>query len=125
MGGGFVDGTGRFGRTKNGREKAREIVRAAEESRRRKPSADHRKHRKHNQRAKHAPRRFVDVNVMFVVALLSVEGQEYQPEHVKRSEQCGEQADGVKRMPACDLKRAKQDGVLAEEAGERRNSRDG
>src|ERR1700675_1377828 len=65
------------------------------------------------------------MDMMLVVALLAVEREEDQTEHVEGSKQRGEQADGVERVAALDLKRAEQDGVLAEKAGERRNAGDG
>src|SRR6202008_3396487 len=93
VGCGFVEGVGSFSRTEYRREKRREVVRAAPERWGREPAAGDREHCENYQGAEHAPGRFVDVDVMFVVALLTVKGEEDQAEHVKRSHQCGEQAE--------------------------------
>src|SRR4029077_16976847 len=100
----------------------REVVGAAPETRRGEPSADYREQRQKHQRNRHAVRRFVHVDVMLVKARLAVEREEDQPEHVERSEQGSEQADGVKNVTAVwILKSAEQDGVFTEEACQRGN----
>src|SRR6202007_199392 len=81
---------------------------------------------KNHKRPKHAPRRLVDVNFFLVVARPPAERQEDQPEHIERSEQRGEESKSVQRMPtALPSESLKQNRVLAEESGERRNARDG
>src|SRR5579859_6306211 len=66
------------------------------------------------------------MHVMLVIAWLAVKGEKDQPEHVERSEQCGEQPKHIEQMVAAAiLKRIEQDSVLAEEAGKRRNARNG
>src|SRR5262249_20857411 len=57
--------------------------------------------------------------------LLPVEREEDEAEHIKRGEQRGEQANGVKRMATWNLERRAEDGVFGEEARERREARDG
>src|SRR5260370_28958600 len=55
-----------------------------------------------------------------------MKGEEDQPEHVEGSEQRGEQAEGVEDAAAVlALVSVEQDGILAEEAGERRKASDG
>src|SRR5579871_312148 len=65
------------------------------------------------------------MDMMFVIALLAVEGEKYEAEHVKRSEQCGEQPDYVERLAAVNFERRAEDGILREETGERRETRNG
>src|SRR5579859_6573393 len=57
---------------------------------------------------------------------LAKESHEPQAEHVKRSETSGENADAPDNLPAVGtVKHRTENFVLAEEAGERRNSRNG
>src|SRR5271168_2198884 len=104
----------------DGREEIREIVGAAPERGKGEPAAEDREHSENDQRAEHAPRRFVHVDMVLVVALVTVEGQENQAEHVERGEERGEQADGIERLAAGNHVRAEEDLVLAEEAGKER-----
>src|SRR5258707_7209396 len=114
----------------NRSEEFREMVGASPEGGRGDPAADNRKNRQHNQRAKHAPRRFVDVNMMFVVTLLAVKSEVYQAEHITRGKQSSEQADTVKNVAAGIMavahgESAEEDRVLGEESRERREAGDG
>src|SRR5690348_17524988 len=67
---------------------------------------------------------------MLVVALFAEKSKKNQTEHVKRGQQGCEQTDGVENVAGVGatvfaLKGAEKDGVLAEEARERRKARDG
>src|SRR5258708_24747757 len=108
----------------------REMVGAAPESRRGDPAADNRKNRQYSQWAEHAPGRLMDMNVVLVVALLSVESKKEQAEHVERGEQGGEQADAIKNaaagvMTVADSECAEEDRVLGEKSRERREAGNG
>src|SRR5260370_42524158 len=55
-----------------------------------------------------------------------MKGEKDEPEHVERSEQRGEQAEGVEDAAAVlALVSTEQDGILAKEPGERRKASDG
>src|SRR5712691_2818771 len=71
----------------------------------------------------------MDVDVMFVVALLAVKRQKYQAEHIERRQQRRSQAERVKRVSnvaptVLILERAQQNRVLAEESRKWWKSRD-
>src|SRR5271156_2769318 len=117
----FIQRSRCFAGTKYRIQERGEIIRAAPESRSREPSADDGEHGENYERAKHGPWRFVHVDVMLVVALFAREGEIHQAEHIKGGEQRGEQADGVERMAAGNLKRAEQDSVFAEECRQGRD----
>src|SRR6266404_5037812 len=66
------------------------------------------------------------VHFLLVVARFSEEGQEDQAKHIKGGEERGQQAESVEDAAAVlALIRAEQDGILAEETGEGRESSDG
>src|SRR5215472_11295309 len=110
---------------KNRRQEIREVVRSFKERRQSKPATNHGEDRKHDERAEHAPGRFVHVHFLFVVAWFPAEGEENQTEHVERSQQRREQPNNIKGMPAAfPSVSLKQNRVLAEESGERRNASD-
>src|SRR6266702_3916312 len=67
---------------------------------------------------------------MFVVALLPVESQKHEPEHVEGSQQRGGQSESIQSVadlaaPIFALERAEKNRVLAEKPRKRRKSRDG
>src|SRR5437660_10114494 len=125
MDNGLAGGRSALRSAKDGREESGEVVGAAPESGRGKPAADDRKNGEHDQRPEHAPRRFMHVDMMFVVALRAEESEKDKPEHVKGGEQRGQQAQSVQRTAAGKLERAEQDGILAEESGQGREARQG
>src|SRR4029077_12891524 len=102
------------------------VIRPAPERRRGHPATDDREHGENHQRHEHALGRFVDVDLVLVVARLAVKGEEDEAEHVEGSEQRGGQAESVEDASAVlALIGAEQDGVFAEEAGERGKAGDG
>src|SRR5580704_14280944 len=100
----------------NGMQKLFKIIRAADQVWRSDPAANGGKKSEHDQRAGHAPGRFVDVNFMLVVARLAEEGQENQAEHVERSQSRADKSE----QPEPDIAGARgfENFVLAEESGE-------
>src|SRR5437762_219758 len=110
----FAEAFDGFMRSEHRIKKNRKVIRTAPKCRSRNPSADYGKYREGYKRAEHAPRRLMDMHVMLVVTLLAVKRQKDQTEHVKRSEQRGEQANGVQRVTAlaADSKRIEQDRVF-------------
>src|SRR5262245_60709290 len=82
------------------------------------PAADDGEDRENYQRAEHAPRRLVNVNMVLVISLPAVKGQKDKAEHIEGCEQRSEQAEGVKNRAAVfALIGRKEDGVLREKPG--------
>src|SRR5579872_2459779 len=65
----------------------------------------------------------LDVPVRFFAAVFAEEGQEPQPKHVERCQECGEDA-GCPKHPASvwTAESFEKDGILAEKAGKRRET---
>ena len=62
---------------------------------------------------------------MFVISRGAVKGEEYQPEHIKRSQQRGKKGDGPKHSAAVEAhRRLEQNLVFAKETGKQRRARD-
>src|SRR5262249_59441858 len=86
------------------------------------PSTDDAEDGEHDERAEHIPGRFVNVDIVLVIAFFAMERKKDKTEHVKRCEERGQKADDVKRMAARNLESGAEDLVLGEETGKRREA---
>src|SRR5262245_50148836 len=98
-----------FAGADNRSEESCEVVFASPQRRSSDPTANHRQTSQDDERAQHAPRRFVNVNVMLVKTRLAPEGKEDEAEHVERREQRREQPDEIQGMAAGNFIGAEED----------------